>query len=78
MIDPVYEKTLEIKNELIHRLEAAYAVAYEATYQGHSAHWDKQGTHGANCPACIEARKARKRCNAILDGNNPVQAEQES
>ena len=50
----------------IKQLEAAYEIAYRATFQGHSTHWDSQGTNGANCPACNEASEARNKCNAIL------------
>ena len=51
-------------------LRKVYRLAYQATHQGHSTHWDKQGTHGANCPACIQARKARRRCDEILAAHN--------
>lgn len=46
--------------------ENAYRIAYQATYQSHSGHWDKTGQHGAGCPECIYAREARENCDAAL------------
>lgn len=44
----------------------AYNIAYQATYQGHSTHWDSKGTSGVNCPACISARESRLQCDNII------------
>jgi hypothetical protein len=46
--------------------ENAYRIAYQATYQSHSGHWDKTGGSGAGCPECIRAREARENCDAAL------------
>jgi hypothetical protein len=46
--------------------ENAYRIAYQATYQSHSGHWDATGQHGAGCPQCIRAREARSECDAAL------------
>jgi len=41
--------------------------ALEAAPPGnHSGHWDREGTHGANCPACIEYREWREKVRAAL------------
>lgn len=32
----------------------------------HYNHWDKQGTAGANCPACISRREANDKARAAL------------
>ena len=39
MIDPVYEKALEIKNELIKRLEAALRSAPKPLFRKALEHW---------------------------------------
>lgn len=54
---------LKIRSEAY---ENAYRIAYQATYQSHSGHWDKTGQHGAGCPECIRAREARENCDAAL------------
>lgn len=58
--------SLERLSVEIRQYKEAYKIAYEATYQSHTGHWDKQGTHGANCPECNRARDARKECDDIL------------
>ena len=44
----------------VERLRQAVKILYAGTIQGHSAHWDNEGTHGANCPACKSARLHRE------------------
>lgn len=46
--------------------EDAYRIAYAATYQSHTGHWDSTGQHGRGCPECIRAREARENCDAAL------------
>lgn len=46
--------------------EAAYAIAYHATFQSHSGHWDSTGQSGLGCPECIKAREAREHCDKAL------------
>ena len=46
--------------------EAAYGIAYQATYQSHNGHWDKTMQGGSGCPECIRAREARENCDAAL------------
>lgn len=49
--------------------EEAYRIAYQATYQSHSGHWDRTMRGGAGCPECIRAREARENCDkALHDG----------
>ena len=48
------------------RLHKVIAILNTATYQGHTEHWDKQGTAGANCPACLRASRLRTRAQEIL------------
>lgn len=49
--------------------EEAYGIAYQATFQSHTGHWDKTGQHGAGCPECIRAHEARENCDkALRDG----------
>jgi len=57
---------LERLTDEVRQYKEAYKIAYEATFQGHLAHWDTKGTHGANCPECIAAREAREKCEKIL------------
>lgn len=57
---------LTIRNEAY---ENAYRIAYQATFQSHTGHWDATGQHGAGCPECIRAREARENCDkALRDG----------
>ena len=51
---------------LVHGLEQAYLRAYDATYQGHSEHWDKTGQGGAGCPACKKAQEGRNAADDIF------------
>lgn len=44
----------------------AMTIFREASYQSHNGHWDKEGTHGVNCPECIRARALREKAEAIL------------
>ena len=47
-------------SQTIDLLERAFLKMKEASLQDHSGHWDRQGTHGANCPECVRASKLRK------------------
>jgi len=38
--------------------------------RGHM-HWDEKGTHGANCPLCLEWAAARERWNAFKKRHLP-------
>ena len=58
-----YVETLEAENE---RLKQAAALFREASFQGHSSHWDSQGTNGANCPACFRASSLRRQADDLL------------
>ena len=53
------ERNCELARE-VERLRQAVKILYAGTIQGHSAHWDNEGTHGANCPACESARLHRE------------------
>ena len=46
--------------------EAAFNIAYRATYQSHNGHWDRTMQGGAGCPECIKAREARAECDTVL------------
>lgn len=46
--------------------ENAYRIAYQATFQSHTGHWDKTGQGGRGCPECVRAREARENCDAAL------------
>ena len=46
--------------------EAAFGIAYQATYQSHNGHWDSTMQGGAGCRECIRAREARENCDAEL------------
>ena len=54
---------LQAENE---RLKQAAALYKEASFQGHSSHWDSQGTGGANCPACAKASSLRRQADELL------------
>lgn len=54
---------LQAENE---RLKQAAALFREASFQGHSSHWDSQGTSGANCPACSKASNLRRQADDLL------------
>lgn len=54
--------------ERIAELEAACKLYREASIQSHSGHWDREMTHGLNCPVCQRARELRKEADAILGG----------
>ena len=56
-------KRLSIRNEAY---ENAYRIAYQATFQSHTGHWDATGQHGAGCSECIRAREARENCDKVL------------
>ena len=46
--------------------EAAYGIAYQATYQSHNGHWDSTMQGGLGCRECIRAREARENCDKAL------------
>ena len=46
--------------------EAAYGIAYQATYQSHNGHWDSTMQGGIGCRECIRAREARENCDRAL------------
>ena len=46
--------------------EAAYGIAYQATYQSHNGHWDRTMQGGIGCRECIRAREARENCDKAL------------
>jgi len=47
------------------RLCQASSIYRAASLQGHSSHWDPEGTGGRNGPECIRADKLRKQAHAI-------------
>lgn len=49
-------------------LEAALRMARFGP--SHYEHFDKQGTAGANCPACIAEHERRERIDAALKGGS--------
>lgn len=51
---------------VIQKYQAAFDKMREATYTGHSTHWDSQGNHGATCPACMRARELREEAERML------------
>lgn len=51
---------------IINDLIDAFSMMESAASQSHNGHWDKQGTHGRNCPECIRARKLRKEANILF------------
>ena len=48
-------------------LRKAMELYREASYQGHSAHWDKTGGSGSGCPACLRATELRAQARQIVD-----------
>jgi hypothetical protein len=55
------------KDELWANLVETYRIMREATFQGHSAHWDRTMQGGAGCPACIETNEKRKEADKLWD-----------
>ena len=53
--------------EQMSELRKAMELYREASYQGHSAHWDKTGGSGTGCPACIRATELRAQARQIVD-----------
>jgi hypothetical protein len=49
------------------RLEVVVKVVLDTWLTSHSMHWDKEGTHGANCPACVLDRDARAQLRAAVE-----------
>lgn len=47
-------------------IAAIGAALSEGMLGAHSAHWDRQGTHGANCPACKANSFAREKLKEAL------------
>ena len=54
------EVTMSVEKQIILLLQKAYHTMEQAACQSHSGHWDKEGTHGANCPECIRATELTK------------------
>lgn len=52
---------------IIELLFKASDIYRNASYQGHSSHWDKTMMGGAGCPECIRARKLREEADALMD-----------
>jgi len=50
----------------ITRLKKALELYKQASYQAHSAHFDRTGGAGSGCPACIEARELREQAEQAL------------
>jgi len=48
-------------------LALAFAKMTEASYQGHSSHWDSTMQHGAGCPECIRASRLRDEAKVMWD-----------
>ena len=48
-------------------LRKAMELYREASYQGHSSHWDKTGGSGSGCPACLQAIELRAQARKIVD-----------
>ena len=55
---------------LVSLIRKACAIYKEASYQGHSSHFDPTMQHGAGCPECIRAAKLRDEADAIMDQAN--------
>lgn len=47
------------------REQAEQAIKILRRAWGGHGHWDREGTHGANCPACIQWREACREVDAI-------------
>lgn len=62
--------TLKAELEQVKQREAQLRKAIElykdASYQGHSSHWDKTMGGGSGCPECIRARELRNQAEAAL------------
>ena len=52
-------------------LREALLIMREATYQGHSAHWDPTGGSGSGCPACQRAHELREQAAALTATSQP-------
>ena len=70
-----YENALQARAEKAEAREAAlrealalaFAKMTEASYQGHSSHWDSTMQHGAGCPECIRASRLRDEAKVMWD-----------
>ncbi len=66
-LDELQEENKQLKLKL-KRIDCAYKFLHKnATFQGHQ-HWDRKGTHGTNCPLCLEIRQARDKADKIFNG----------
>jgi hypothetical protein len=45
--------------EILKKLEGAFSLMRDASFQSHGGHWDSEGTGGKNCPECLRARELR-------------------
>jgi hypothetical protein len=54
------------QHDEIEVLKKAVGLLYAGTIQGHADHWDNEGTHGANCPACKFAQIQREAAAKLL------------
>ena len=52
----------------IERMMKCIGLLRQASCQSHIGHWDRQGTHGQNCPECLRTRALRERAEAALRG----------
>ena len=53
--------------EQVSELKKALELYRDASYQGHSSHWDKTGGSGSGCPACLRAIELRAQARQIVD-----------
>ena len=53
--------------EQVSELRKALELYRDASYQGHSSHWDKTGGSGSGCPACLRAIELRAQARQIVD-----------
>lgn len=65
--DPAYTARIAALEAEVERLREALEASLTAG-DSHYAHWDKMGTAGTNCPACISRREANDLARAALAG----------
>ena len=58
----------KMKNQnAVELLLAAANIYKNASYQGHSSHWDSTMQGGAGCPECKRAAKLRAQADTIVN-----------
>lgn len=72
--ETVHVRVLREARDAFEELAIASVAAKSSLCQGHQSHWDSKGTHGANCPACIENGNAVDRLRPAINAANNVLA----